>query len=125
MGDLKSLMNWHACLLPALCLLNSENVARPFPAQLICCAPKPCNVEIALVRADYHEIGLALSQESEDRSDFTTLSDVVDRDIEITLLGLYLLEESVDLSVVCVIASNGDAHTSQFRDGLRDFIDSS
>lgn len=115
-----------ARLSPSLSLLiNSENATRRFLGQFVCCAPKPCIVEIVLVQADYHKIGLVPSQGPDGRSSFTTLYDLADQDIEIALLGLYLLEESFDLSVVCMIASNGDPIISRFCDDLRDFIDSS
>jgi len=45
--------------------------------------------------------------------------------MELTLLGLHSLKESLDLCVVRVIASNGNAHTARRRDGVRDFIDRS
>jgi hypothetical protein len=45
--------------------------------------------------------------------------------MELTLLGFHSLKESLDLCVVRVIASNGNAHTACRRDGVRDFIDRS
>ena len=42
-----------------------------------------------------------------------------------TLLGVHSLEQTLDLSVIRVIASNGNAHTTRRRDGVRDFIDRS
>ena len=44
--------------------MNSENGARRFLGQFVYCAPKPCNVEVVLVQADYHEIGFVSRRNS-------------------------------------------------------------
>ncbi len=44
--------------------MNSENAARRFLRQFVYCAPKRCNVEVVLVQADHHEIGLVSRRNS-------------------------------------------------------------